>query len=137
MDIAGVAIASLQVTFDIVKYPKDVKDAPKELIKCCDEATNLYGLLTDLNYHATTASHDDEWFTAVRSLYRIDGPMDQYKRNLEQFRSTVENKCDPPTSSSLSTRLTWKFRKEDVKWILDQIERVKTLVIVALERDHL
>ena len=47
MDIAGVAIASLQVTFDIVKYLKDVKDAPKELIKCRDEATNLYGLLTD------------------------------------------------------------------------------------------
>ena len=130
MDIAGVAIASLQVTHGFVKYLKDFKDAPKDLIKCREEATNLYGLLTDLNYHATNASSDDEWYTAVRSLFRIDGPMDQYKRNLQHFRSIVQKK-------SLSTRLTWNVRKADVELVLRQIEHVKTLVIIALERDHL
>jgi hypothetical protein len=33
--------------------------------------------------------------------------------------------------------LMWKFKKEEVASILGRIERLKTLVEIALQRDHL
>jgi hypothetical protein len=32
--------------------------------------------------------------------------------------------------------LAWKFSKEEVNGLLSQIERVKSLVLIALEMDH-
>ena len=37
----------------------------------------------------------------------------------------------------MSDTLAWKFKKEEIASILNRMERLKTLVEVALQMDHL
>jgi hypothetical protein len=40
-------------------------------------------------------------------------------------------------SQKVVQALKWKFDKEEVKSILDRMERLKVLVVIALGMDHL
>ena len=135
MAIAGIAIAGLQVTYDVGQYLKDVAEAPKELARCRQEATVLYGLLLDLLSHINQSQSGDQWFNAVRNLGGDNGPIAQYKKAREQLASKIEKRSEP--GETLKAKLLWKFKKRDVKEIFDQMERLKSLIIIALERDYL
>ncbi|KIM99237.1 hypothetical protein OIDMADRAFT_43209 [Oidiodendron maius Zn] len=132
-DIASI-ITVLQLTGEVIKYLKDIKYAPKECRDCATEASNLYGILINLLYHLNLDQTGGAWFTAVRNLNVENGPLDQYKQALEQLRSTVEIQDGV---QKVKQRLLWKFSKEEVASILARMERLKSLVNIALEMDHL
>ena len=132
-DIASI-IAVLQLTGQVIKYLKDIKDAPKECRHCATEAANLHGILINLLYHLNQDQTGDAWFTAVRNLNVENGPLDQYKQALEELRSRVEIQDGV---QKVKQRLLWKFSKEEVASILARMERLKSLVNIALEMDHL
>jgi hypothetical protein len=127
-------IAVLQLTAEVIKYLNDVKDAPKECQRCVTEASNLQSLLINLLYHLNQGKTGDPWYTAVRALSVNNGPLDQYKQALEQLQSRVEIQDGV---QKVKRRLLWKFSKEEVTSILARIERLKSLVSIALEMDHL
>jgi hypothetical protein len=131
---AASIIAVLQLTGEVIKYLKDVKDAPKECQQCSTEASNLQGLLINLLYHLSQGKTGDPWFTAVRALNVENGPLDQYKQAVEQLWSRVEIQDGVQKAKR---RLLWKFSKEEATNILARIERLKSLVNIALEMDHL
>jgi hypothetical protein len=132
-DVASI-IAVLQLTSAAIGYLNDVKNAPKECQQCTIEASNIQNLLINLRYRLEQAQAGDPWFTAVRALSIENGPLDQYKQALEQLQSKVEVQGG---AQKLKRRLFWKFSKTEVAAILERMERLKTLVIVALEMDHL
>ena len=57
------------------------------------------------------------------------------KKAREQLASKIEKRSEP--GETLKAKLLWKFKKRDVKEIFDQMERLKSLIIIALERDYL
>jgi hypothetical protein len=70
----------------------------------------------------------------VRALAVPNGPLDQFKHALEALQAKI---TDGGRLRKAGGTLMWKFRKEEVASILAQIERLKRLVGVALEMDHL
>jgi hypothetical protein len=134
LSVGASIVAILQLTTEVVKYLKDVKDAPKDCRQCMDEASNLYSLLVSLLYHCNQGKAGDDWYTAVRALDTENGPIDQYKQALTQLLSKVE-KIDG--LHMVKRRLLWKFSKAEVTSILARMERLKSLVDIALQMDHL
>lgn len=127
-------IAILQLTSSVVGYLSDVKDAPKDRARCATEASNLFNLLTDLRYRLEGADTSQAWFTALWALASKGGPFDQYKSALEQLTPKVSLGSG---IMKIGNALVWTFSKQEVNVILSRIERLKTLVQIALEMDHL
>lgn len=127
-------IAILQFTGEVIGYLNDVKDAPKECQQCTIEACNNQSLLINLRYRLEQGQADDPWFTAVRTLNVDNGPLDQYKQALEELRSRVNIQDG---IDKIKKRLLWKLSKNEVASILARMNRLNSLVNIALEMDHL
>jgi hypothetical protein len=134
LSAAASVIAVLQLTVSVVGYLNDVKNAPKECRQCTIEASNLQSLLINLRYRLEQGQDGAPWFTAVRAIFIENGPLDQYKQALEQLLSMVEIQHGV---QKVKRRLLWNFKKEEVASILARMERLKSLVSIALENDHL
>jgi hypothetical protein len=117
-----------------IKYLRAVKNAPKERANLAREMSHLSPLLTDLRYRVDEANSADPWFAAVRSLGAVGGPLDQFKDNVEK----LERKLKPENGlNKISYALIWSFEKKEVNESLQFIERLKTLINLALQQDHL
>jgi hypothetical protein len=132
-DVASI-IAVLQLTGVVIGYLNDFRDALKECQQCTIEASNIQNLLINLRYRLEQGQACNPWFTVVRTLNVENGPLDQYKQALEQLRLKVEIQDGV---QKVRRRLLWKFSKAEVAGILERMERLKTLVSIALEMDHL
>ena len=126
--------ALLKLTKDVVFYFKEARDASDERKKFVREISGLSGMLTTLIDFVNEEDPDDPWLLAVLELVAKDGPFDQFASALQQLKAKIA-----PTSGvrKLGQILLWKQIKEDVQILLSQIERLKTLVGVALEVDHM
>jgi len=133
LSVTASVLAIVRLTNETIQYLNDVKQAPKECQQCVVEASNLLSPLISLRYCAEQAQIGDPWFEELRKLNVRDGPLDQYKQALELLLKTVE------TGNGIrkfKSRLSWKFTKEQVAGILARMERLKSLISVALEMDH-
>ena len=63
-----------------------------------------------------------------------DGPLDRYKSALEKLVGKI---MPGHGLRKIGQALVWKFTKEDVSDLLSQIERVKSLVDIALGLDEM
>lgn len=134
LSITAGIIAIIQLTSKVIEYLNDVKGASKHRAQCAIEASNLYNLLVNLRYRLEEGSADIPWYTAVRALTVPNGPLDQYQQALEQIQTRLVAKSK---TSSMSKTLLWTFGKEEIVSILSRMERLKTLVQIALQMDHL
>lgn len=134
LSLTASIITILQLTGTVVNYLNDVKDAPKDRDRCAIEASNLFNLLNNLKYRLEEAGENRSWYTAVRALAVAGGPFDQYKSALEQLQPKVGSGSG---ITKVGNRLAWKFSKQEINAILLRMERLKTLVQIALEMDHL
>lgn len=133
LSVTASVIAILQVTSKAIQHLNDVKEAPKECQQCVIEASNLLGPLTSLRFRAEQAEIGDPCFDQLRKLNVKDGPLDQYKAALELLLTRVDVGNG---IQKVKKRLLWKFNKEQVAGILARIERLKSLVSVALLMDY-
>lgn len=126
--------ALLKLTKDVVFYVKEAKDASDERKKFVREISGLSGMLNTLIDFVNEECPDNPWLLAVLELVAKGGPFDQFASALQQLKAKIA-----PTSGvrKLGQLLLWKHIKEDVQTLLSQIERLKTLVGVALEVDHM
>lgn len=132
LSITASIIAVLQATKEIISYVKETRDAPKELTKVYDEAKNLVILLYELKDSLAEQDPHDPWLRVTSGLAMRDGPLDQYKKALE----VLVSKTTGHGLRKIGQVLAWKFIKEEVMSLLLQIERIKSLVQIALEMDH-
>jgi hypothetical protein len=70
----------------------------------------------------------------VRALAVPNGPLDQFKHVLEALQAKM---TDGGRLKKAGEALMWKFRKEEVTNILEGMNKLKELVGIALEMDHL
>lgn len=134
LSVTASIIAVLQLSAEVLRYLSDVKDAPKDRAKCGVEAANAHSLLMNLRFRLEDGSADTLWYTAVRALGVENGPLDQFKQALEELQNGL---TDKGRLQRAGKALVWKFKKGDITSILARIERLKTLVGIALEMDHL
>jgi hypothetical protein len=126
-------IAILQLSAKVLSYLNDVKDAPKERAQCAIEASNLHNLLLNLRFRLEEGG-SEPWNTAVRALSVEKGPLDQFKQALEMLQTKM---TEGGRLKKAGEALVWKFKKEEITSILGRMERLKTLIGIALEMDHL
>lgn len=123
-------IAILELTSKLTGYINNVRHATREQKQLAVEASNLYGLLTRLRFRVEEARANEPWFNQVKQL-----PLDQFKAALEGMVKQI------PLSSSrtdqIKSALVWKFTKNEVENTLQRIERLKSLVQLALTDDLL
>jgi hypothetical protein len=124
----------IDTTTKVVKYIQDVKKATEDRGKLAQEIASLLGLFYGLKYKVESADIASPWFKGILSLGAHDGPLDRFKQAMEDLARKLE-----PNSGlkALGKRLIWPLEKKDCNEILSKIERVKTLVGLALQEDNL
>ena len=134
LSLAAGIIAISQLTYDVTRYLSSVVNARRDCQQCVEEASNLIGPLTSLKYRVEKARVEDEWFQQLRLLDSEDGALQQYEQPLDLLQSRLETRS---SLCSIKRQLLWKFEREEVACILGRIERLKSLISIALEMDHL
>lgn len=134
LSVTASIIAILQLSNKVLGYLNDVKDASKECAKCTIEASNLHSLLVNLRFRLENGDSDTSWFTAIRDLAVENGPLDQFKQALELLQNRMTN---GETWHQVGHALLWKIKKDEIASVLVRMERLKTLVAIALQMDHL
>ena len=127
-------IAITTLAKNVVSYLNDMKDASKEQARVTAEISTVDALLTPLQYRIKGTQSGDPWFTEVQRLGVEGGPLEQFKSTLMQLKSKVERADRYKKAVRL---LSWTFSKTEVSAMLSRIERVKTLVSLALANDLL
>ena len=137
MEVAAFVATVVQlisVTSKVIIYFNDVKDAPKDRAMLAREASGLLALLTDLRYRVEDTTSMDSWFAGLRSLGGEGGPLMEFKGALEH----IADKLAPASNVVNVMRVfRWTLEKKEVDTILSKIERLKTLIGLALQKDHL
>ena len=137
LSVTASIIAILQVTGTLVNYANDVKDAPKDRARFAMEASSLSSLLLNLRYQIEDEQcekSNEAWTREVTLLGVPDGPLDQYRHALEKLKLKI---VSGKGLVKIGDALWWSFTKEEVAGILLRIERLKSLIQIALQMDHL
>jgi len=132
--LAANIIQIVTATAQTIQFLNDVKDAPKDRAKIVKEAANLLGLLTSLQYRMEEATLQDTWYRRLLSLGGDGGPLDQYKQAMQNLAERLNPKSG---INDLRKKLKWTLDKKHIKETLDQIERLKALMSLALQEDNL
>jgi hypothetical protein len=122
----------MQLTASMISYLCDVNNAPKERITFSSEISGLHNLLLLLQNRLKASNSTDPWFSSIRTLGIQHGPLDRFRSDLQKLATKLG---DESTLRELGRRLTWKFDKAEIKDILLHIERIKSLVSLALTDD--
>ncbi|KAJ7784218.1 ankyrin repeat-containing domain protein [Mycena metata] len=136
MEAIGLAASILQLiqaTKPVFDYVKDVRDGPVQRSEIVANMAALTALLGVLQTQSTAlSSNSGPVFTAIKGLTT---PLDELRDLLVKIGRKVQ---DPKTTTQkLKGRLTWTLDKSDVQDLLLKVERVKTLVMLAIQNDHL
>ena len=133
----GLAASILQIintTAQIIQYLKDFREAPEERAQIQWEADSLLGLLRGLRDRVEHANQKDPWYVQICSLQGQGGPLDHY----QSVMIALAKKLEPESGvKKLEKRLLWTFDKKQIKATLDLIERLKSLISLAIQGDHL
>lgn len=134
LSVTASIIAILQLSVKVLGYLNDVRDASKDCMQCAAETSNLCNLLFNLRHRLEEESPDKPWYTTVRALNVENGPLDQFKQALETLQTKMTGGA---RLKGAGKALLWKFKKEEIASILSRMERLKTLIEIALQMDHL
>lgn len=136
-EIAGLVasiVTLVQASETVVTYVRNVKDGPKEQKTLLNELSNAIGILYLLKNLATRAEAGEEYLDTIKTLGVPDGPLSQFKTALDR----LGKKLKPAVGfKRVGQVLAWPFKKEEIRDILNGIERSKTCFIFALHGDSL
>jgi hypothetical protein len=132
LSITVSVLALLQLTEKVINYARQTKDAPKERTRVLQEASGLVGLLITLKSLVADCDPQDPWLRATSRLATSNGPLEQYRSALEKLVGKI---MPGDGLRKIGQALVWKFTKEDISGLLSQMERVKSLIDIALSMD--
>ncbi len=133
LSISASIVAVLQLTGTVIQYLNIVKGAPKDRQRILLKLCNVNGTLYILEEQASQAQQSDVWSSTLLSLNQSNGPIEQFKTALER----LESKLAPAKGwRKVGKTIVWPFQKEEIKEILNVIERQKTFFNLALQNDH-
>ncbi|KAL8827623.1 MAG: hypothetical protein Q9191_003073 [Dirinaria sp. TL-2023a] len=132
----GLTASLVQLMSTVTKtigYLNDVKNAPKERTQLAQETLSLLGLLISLRDKVETADPTSPWFDRVRTLNQSGGTLQRYKTSLDGLARLVKPEA---ALKDVGKKLVWPFDKKKIHDALMMIERLKTLISIALQEDN-
>ena len=133
LSISGSIVALFQVTGSILSFLSSVRNASLEQNKLRDEVIIVIGLLKMMEMRLDAMKADDEGCLTIRVLAE-SGVLDRCKESLQE----LIGKTDNGTVSGLEKfgrKFTWHFDKPEVNKTLISLERLKSLLNLALMND--
>lgn len=134
LSVTASVITVLQLTGNVLSFLNKIKGASQDQKQLTLEASSLYSLLTTLRFRIESSNSNDEWFTTVRSLTVGGGPLDQFRVALEQLASKT-GILETSSVKKFGKQIAWTFEKDEIKDVLTKIERLKTVITLALTND--
>ena len=125
-------IQLIATTSRVIKYVDEVKDPPKERASLAVETANLVPLLMTLKHRVESSSSTDPWFFSVRSLGMPGGPLTELQVLMEQLEGKLDLR-----KRRWGGYLLWPSDQKECIALLAKIERVKSLIALAMQNDHL
>ena len=134
LSVSASIVTLLQLTSTVIKYLSNVRSGPKELQKLRLEVSSVLSILFVLQDQADEAKQDDLFPSTLDSLNVPNGSLEQFRAVLERLAS----KLAPAKGwRQIGAAFTWPFEKEEIREILNTIERHKVLFILAQQNDHI
>jgi predicted nuclease with TOPRIM domain len=123
----GTLLQQIQV---VVEYINDVKDANEDRNKLDEEIQATKVVLKQLESHA----NEDEWKETMEALSAPGGVFEGLKQELD----SMANKLKPPNKKWKrgAKSLIWNFTKDGIRNHFDRIERLKGLLMIALQNNQ-
>ncbi|PBK80654.1 hypothetical protein ARMGADRAFT_976966 [Armillaria gallica] len=126
----------------LIKYVKDVSNAPEEMTQISRELEYLRIYLTAIKELMALSPKDDPWLETLRRLLTPpdnapDNVSDGLFKELTELLKELDKKLviDPPQWKKVKKRLLWTLTKTSVEEDLKKIEHFKTLVMSAVQLD--
>jgi hypothetical protein len=127
-------IAVPRLSAKVLRYLNDVKGVSKDRAECAVEASSLYSLLLNPKFRLERGDASQPWYVAVRALAVENGQLDHFKQALETLQARI---IDESRVKKAGEALMWKFKREEAAGVLTQMERLKTLIKIGLQINHL
>lgn len=134
LSISASIVALLQVSSTVLGYLSDVQKGPKELQQIRLEISSVLPILLMLQDQANEPKQSDSFSTKLRSLNMPEGPLAQLHAAMQRLAIKVA-----PVKGLRKAKkaIKWHFEKEETHELLDTIERLKSLVNIARQNDHI
>ena len=134
LSVSASIVALLQLSSTVINYLSDVKGGPKDLQSIRLEISSILSLLITLQDQADQATAGDACSPTLRSLNVPNGPFQQFHSVLERLASRL---APVEGWKKVGKAFKWPFEKEEMHDILNTIERLKTLLSLARQHDHI
>ena len=134
LSVSASIVALLQLSSTVINYLSDVKGGPKELQRIRLEISSILSLLITLQDQADQATAGDACSSTLRSLNVPNGPFQQFHSALERLASRL---APVEGWEKVGKAFKWPFEKEEMRDILNIVERLKTFLTLARQNDHI
>ena len=132
LSISASIVALVQLTGTVIEYLHGVKGAFEDCQNILSELTSVSGMLFILQDHAD--QQEDSWSLTLKLLSGSEGPLAQLRTSL----GILVSKLSPVKGlKEVGKAFAWPFQKEEIKEILNTIERQKALLTLARQNDHM
>ncbi|KAI4215997.1 MAG: hypothetical protein LQ351_001493 [Letrouitia transgressa] len=136
LSITASILAVLQLSSEVLRYLHEVKDAPQERVRLRDDLSSACLALSMLKERLEETEKDMSSLSSVQLLGGQDGPINRFKRLLELLSAKLMPKDGKmKTVREVSRAVAWPFKSQEVKAMLGETERQKSLFHLALQND--
>ena len=132
LSISASIAALVQITGTVIEYLHGVKGASEDRQNILSELISVSGMLFVLQDHAD--QQGDSWSLTLKSLNGSEGPLAQLGKALELLVSKL---APVKGLKKVGKAFAWPFQKEEIREILNTIERQKALLTLARQNDHM
>lgn len=134
LSVSASIVALLQLTSTVIRYLSDVRNGPKELQRIRLEVSSVQNILLMLQDQADEAEQGDSFLSTLGSFNVRNGLFEQFRATLERLVSKLA-----PVKGRRQIGITfkWPFEKEEIREILNTIERQKASFILVRQNDHI
>ena len=136
LEVAGVALAIpalMSQANNIKGYLDDVKGFSAERSRCLNDTENLLRLLRLLQERSNHAkSSSDELFKGTKQFSPLLNELQTQGDQLQKMLEPPKSACGKVWGS-----ITWPAGRKRIKQIFAQIQRSESLIIIALNEDHM
>jgi len=116
---------------NVIEYIRDVSEATEQKQLLLQEIIATRELLAKLDRYST----ESKWEETMYALNKRQGPLDQLGGLFKRMEATLK----PPSGkvAKSAKALVWPFAKGEVTLFLTRLERIKALLNIALQNEHL
>ncbi len=126
--------AVVHLTKSVVRYLNEVKDASTVCSRILVEIGTTNGVLSTLESLIGDPESGATWLDTTKLLSGENSPLALYRISIEQLATRLA----PVLGLRRDGRtFVWPFKNSKITDILATIERQKTLLLLAMQNDHL